>query len=103
MSEKPRHSSRVGFKVCVSGTSAAPGAWTADVDGVRSDGSLINLAAPPHYGTVYSPPCLDVLEHGTAVGEWTMRLAMSRGGVTYARAAGGTWDPETGEHSWDTA
>lgn len=93
----------VGFDVCVSGTTTAPGSWSATVDGVRSDGSTISLSAPASYGTVYSPGCLAVRENGTASGEWTVRFTFVRDGVAYARAGGGSWDPFTYEHSWDTA
>ncbi len=93
----------VGFDVCISGTTTTPGTWSANVEGARSDGSVIALSAPTLYGNVYSPGCFQVLENGAAAGEWTIRFTFVRGGVVYARVGGGSWDPFTHEHSWDTA
>lgn len=91
-----------GFRVCVNGTSATPGEWAFDVDGFRSDESLIQHSASG-YGTTFNPPCYTVTEDGTVAGEWHVLLSHTRANVTYARGGGGTWDLQTGEHSWDTA
>ena len=95
----------VGFHVCAYGSTTAPTAYQLSVTGQRSDGTTINLSTGYHGTSWRSGNRLQVTENLAPAGNFTATYTITATSTNRAGIAtgGGTWDPYTGEHSWDTA
>lgn len=91
------------FRVCGYGTATTAGTWTLDIDGERSDGTLISQGSTT-YGTS-TASCLTVYQYATLSGEFRVVFTFTdpSGDGPGVVVGGGSWDLLTGQHSWDTA